>query len=81
MLVHGTDRNGKWFEERTFALDLSSGVAAFISENVLDMGVASFVSIAAPPSEEAEIEFNFTPAAGCSLQRLRGGPSHAGVSN
>src|ERR1700681_4825145 len=58
ILIRGTDRNGRWFEERTFAQNLSRGGAAFTTLNPLEMGASIVVSIPASPSEEPNTEFS-----------------------
>jgi hypothetical protein len=58
MLLRGTDRNGKWFEESTVVENLSSGGAAFSTLSALEKGSMIYVSIPASPTEEPGTEFS-----------------------
>jgi hypothetical protein len=58
MLVRGRDRNGIWFEERTFAQNLSSEGAAFTTLIPLEMGASILVSIPATQPGEPDKDFS-----------------------
>jgi hypothetical protein len=58
MMVRGTDRAGKWFEERTSSVNLCRGGAAFSTRFALDLGTKLEINIPVPPAAgEAELEF------------------------
>lgn len=61
MLVRGRDRNGIWFEERTFAQNLSSEGAAFTTLTPLEMGASILVSI--PATQPGELDTDFSTKA------------------
>ena len=58
MLVRGRDRNGAWFEERTFVQNLSSEGAAFTTLTPLEMGASILVSIPATQPGEPGTDFS-----------------------
>lgn len=58
MLVRCMGRNGRSFEERTVAQNLSSGGAAFTTLNPLDMGSKVLISVPASSSGQPDTEFS-----------------------
>ncbi len=67
MLVRGGDRNGAWFEERTFAQNLSREGAAFTTLIPLQMGAMILIGIpAARPLRTSHGFFDKSPD--CVLQ-------------